>query len=174
MARHVKLLMLAVALLALPLSPAMGKDTAGAAVQVGTETGLPIPRYVSMKANEGYARRGPSHNHRIDWVYKRRNVPVRIVDEYGHWRRVQDVDGEGGWMHYSLLSGNRTVIIRSPFAELRRRPDPAAQISARLEEGVIAWLGECAGGWCRVELDRVRGWALTSDLWGVAPYEVRE
>ncbi len=140
----------------------------------GSVTNLPLPRYVSMKASEGYARRGPSGTHRIDWVFQRRHMPLRIVDEYGHWRRVQDREGAGGWMHYSLLSGNRTVLVEGTGIALHRRPNPDAPVSARLEPGVVAWLGKCSGGWCRLEVENAGGWTTTEALWGVAPDEVRE
>ncbi|KIT14817.1 SH3 domain-containing protein [Jannaschia aquimarina] len=142
--------------------------------QRGSVTNLPIPRYVSMKASEGYARRGPSSTHRIDWVFVRRHMPLRVVDEYGHWRRVQDREGAGGWMHYSLLSGNRTVIIEPEELHLRRRPAPDAPVSARLAKGVVAWLGECRDGWCAVEVEDAEGWAQQAMLWGVSPGETRE
>ncbi|NNF73231.1 MAG: aspartyl-trna synthetase, partial [Rhodobacteraceae bacterium] len=77
----------------------------------GPVTNLPLPRFVSLKASEGNVRRGPSLSHRIDWVFTRRDMPLEITGEYGHWRRVRDRDGAGGWMHYSLLSGARTVIV---------------------------------------------------------------
>jgi len=123
----------------------------------GPVTGLPLPRFVSMKAAEGFARRGPSSTHRIDWVFKRRHMPLTVVDEYGHWRRVQDQDGAGGWMHYSLLSGNRTVIIQESDLHLRRNPTLDSRVNARLQSGVVAWLGECRDGWCAIE---VRGTCL--------------
>lgn len=145
------------------LSPAMAEA-------VGPVTGLPMPRFVSMKAPEGFARRGPSSTHRIDWVFKRRHMPLLVTGEYGHWRRVQDREGAGGWMHYSLLSGNRTVIVEAEEVELHRRPDDDAPVSAKLMAGVVAWLGECSGGWCEVEVDGAEGWAQTAALWGVAPY----
>lgn len=147
---------------------------AASAAERGPVTNLPLPRYVSMKAAEGYARRGPSGTHRIDWVFKRRHMPLQIVAEYGHWRRVQDRDGAGGWMHYSLLSGNRTVLIAEPEVILYRRASTDAPMSARLQAGVVAWLGECAAGWCKLEVDGTDGWATTSALWGVAPDESRE
>lgn len=135
----------------------------------GPITGLPMPRFVSMKASEGYARRGPSSTHRIDWVFKRRNMPLLLVDEYGQWRRVQDLEGAGGWMHYSLLSGNRSVIVLPDELDLRRAPQTDARVSARLKAGVVAWLGECADGWCEVEVQGAEGWANQTALWGVSP-----
>lgn len=140
----------------------------------GPVTGLALPRYVSMKAAEGYARRGPSSTHRIDWVFTRRNMPLLLVGEYGQWRRVQDRDGAGGWMHYSLLSGNRTVIVDTDDLYLRRRPEENAPVTARLQSGVVAWLGACIPDWCDVEVEGADGWASTTVLWGVMPGEVRE
>lgn len=145
-----------------------------AAEDRGPVTNLPMPRYVSMKASEGYARRGPSSTHRIDWVFVRRNMPLRVVGEYGHWRRVQDREGAGGWMHYSLLSGNRTVIVEPTELDLRKRPAADAAITAKLTQGVVAWLGECAEGWCMVEVEDSEGWVEQVELWGVEPGEVRE
>ena len=140
----------------------------------GKVTNLPVPRYVSLKADEGNVRRGPSLSHRIDWVFRRRDMPLQVTDEYGHWRRVRDRDGQGGWIHYSLLSGVRTVIVEEDMAALLARPDPEATVSARAEAGVIAELDECLPDWCRISADGYRGWIQKSALWGVDPGEVRE
>jgi len=136
------------------------------AQEVGTVTGFPIPRYVSIKASEANARRGPSRSHRIDWVFQRRNMPVQIVGEHGHWRRIVDRDGAGGWMHYSLLSGVRTAIIEVDMLELRQRPDATAPVVAQAELGVIAFLDECDGTWCHVTVGGHRGWVPIETLWG--------
>ena len=119
----------------LTLCAAPHEAAAQDAQEVGAVTGFPIPRYVSIKASEANARRGPSRSHRIDWVFQRRNMPVQIVAEHGHWRRIVDRDGAGGWMHYSLLSGVRTAIIETDMLELRQRPDPAAPVVAQAELG---------------------------------------
>ncbi|WP_372602779.1 SH3 domain-containing protein [Actibacterium sp.] len=145
-----------------------------AAQERGPVTNLPIPRFVSLKAGEGYARHGPGQTHRIDWVYKHRNQPLEITGEYGHWRRVRDQDGAGGWMHYSLLSGVRTVLIEQDMLPLRRQPDPKAQILATAELGAIAWLDACGPEWCKIEAGRVAGWVPKDKLWGVRPEEVFE
>jgi SH3-like domain-containing protein len=139
---------------------------------VGPVTGFAMPRYVSMKAQEGYARRGPSRSHRIDWVYQHRNTPMQIIAEHGNWRRVVDRDGAGGWMHYSLLSGNRFVLIEVDMVELHQQPDAASTVRAQAELGVVARLDECQIDWCRLNIDGVRGWAPKSALWGVDPEEV--
>ena len=140
----------------------------------GPVTGLPMPRYVSMKASVANARRGPSMTHRIDWVYQRRDMPLEIVAEYGHWRRIQDRDGLGGWVHYSLLSGTRTAIVTQPMLDLHFRPDTASPVTARLETGVVARLGECGRDWCRLSAGGYRGWAPKTALWGVGRDEIRD
>jgi SH3-like domain-containing protein len=137
----------------------------------GKVTNLPIPRYVSLKASEGNVRRGPSLSHRIDWVFTRRDMPLEVTDEYGNWRRVRDRDGQGGWIHFSLLSGVRTVIVEEDMAALHMKPDAAAPVTARAEAGVIAELDECAADWCRIEADGYRGWVHRTALWGVTGAE---
>lgn len=141
------------------------------ATERGPVTNLPLPRYVSMKAAEGNVRRGPSGTHRVDWVFKRRNMPVQIVGEYGHWRRVVDRDGAGGWMHYSLLSGARTVIVETDMATLHKSPDAASDVRARAEAGVVARLNECHADWCHVTIGSAKGWIAASNIWGVSPAE---
>lgn len=140
----------------------------------GPVTNLPIPRFVSLKASEGNVRRGPSLAHRIDWVFTRRDMPLVVTAEYGHWRRVEDRDGQGGWVHYSLLSGVRTVIVSDDLTALRAKPDPEAPINAYAEAGVIARLGDCGPDWCRVSTEGRRGWAPKASLWGVAADELRD
>ena len=140
----------------------------------GKVTNLPIPRYVSMKAEEGNVRRGPSLSHRIDWVFKRRNMPLQVTGEHGHWRRVQDRDGQGGWVHYSLLSGARHVIVERDLTPLRTKPGADAEVNAYAEAGVVARLGSCELDWCRVTADGKKGWVQKAALWGVLPEELRD
>jgi len=143
------------------------------AKELGDVTNLPLPRFVSMKADEGYARRGPSQGHRIDWVFKHRNTPLRITGEYEHWRRVEDVDGQGGWMHFRLLSGVRTVLVTQDQAILKRRDYEDSQVVAKLEKGVIGFLKECSENWCKVSIEGKRGWLPKSHIWGVEADEIR-
>jgi SH3-like domain-containing protein len=141
---------------------------------VGPVTNLPLPRFVSMKAAEGNVRRGPSLTHRIDWVFKHRDMPLRITAEHGHWRRVEDRDGQGGWVHYSLLSGVRTVINEHDGLILRARADTRSQPVASMEMGVIARLGKCGPDWCQLRAGGHKGWAPKTALWGVDPEELRD
>ena len=108
---------------------------ASATEERGAVTNLPIPRFVSLKAGETNVRRGPSLTHRIDWVYKRRGMPLEVTAEYGHWRRVRDVDGAGGWVHYSLISGVRTVLVEDDMLELHSRPGDNMPVEAKLAVG---------------------------------------
>jgi SH3-like domain-containing protein len=140
----------------------------------GPVTNLPLPRFVSVKAGEVNVRRGPSLTHRIDWVFKQRDMPVEITAEFENWRRVRDKEGAGGWVHYSLLSGVRTVIVEQDLLPLRMQPDPEAAVNAYAEAGVIARLGECGPAMCWINSGGFKGWADKLALWGVAPDEIRE
>nr|WP_254868617.1 SH3 domain-containing protein [Phaeobacter sp. HF9A] len=140
----------------------------------GPVTNLPLPRFVSMKASEGNVRRGPSLTHRIDWVFRRRGMPLEITAEYGHWRRVRDRDGAGGWVHYSLLSGIRTVLVEEDMLQVRAKPDASAPVMAAFELGVVAHLGACNRDWCEISAGGHSGWAPKKDLWGVGPDELRD
>lgn len=144
-----------------------------AVAERGPVTNLPMPRFVSLKASEGNVRRGPSLSHRIDWVFKHRNMPLQIVAEHGHWRRVVDQDGAGGWVHYSLLSGVRTVLIEDDKQPLYQLADDASAIAALTEAGVIARLGKCNDEWCRLSVGKTKGWMQRDKLWGLMPGEVR-
>lgn len=141
---------------------------------VGPETNLPLPRYVSLKSDEGNVRRGPSLTHRIDWVFVRRGMPLQVTGEYGHWRRVIDREGIGGWVHYALLSGSRTVIVDEAILDVLARPLIDAQVVAQFEAGVVARLGECTTDWCRITAGGYRGWVPKTALWGVEPDELRD
>lgn len=142
--------------------------------QRGPVTNLPLPRYVSLKGNEGNARRGPSLSHRIDWVFRHAGMPLRVTAEFGHWRRVEDKDGAGGWVHYALLSGVRTALVNQDMLELRTRPNPDADIVARAEAGAILRLNECNPEWCRVSGGGQRGWVPKRTIWGVDTAEIRD
>jgi SH3-like domain-containing protein len=140
----------------------------------GSVTNLPLPRFVSLKGNEGNARRGPGLTHRIDWVFTRSGMPLRITAEYEHWRRVEDAEGVGGWVHYSLLSGVRSVLVFADMADFLSSPEDGASVLFRAERNVVGWVQECSADWCRVSVDGERGWVHKTALWGVAPGEIVE
>ncbi len=126
----------------------------------GPVTGLPLPRFVT-----------PSLTHRIDWVFTARGMPLEVVGEYGHWRRVRDHDGFGGWVHYRMLSGARAGLVNPGGAVLFARADTASPINAELEPGVIATLTRCGPSWCQARAGGYRGWLFKSQLWGVGQAE---
>ena len=140
----------------------------------GQVTGLPVPRFVSMKSARANVRRGPSTTNRIDWVLRHRGTPLKVMAEYQDWFRVEDVDGEGGWVHTALLSPIRTILVQQDLLELREAPDTGALPLARLEAGVIARLGACVPDWCAASVDGYEGWVLKSGIWGVGENELRE
>ncbi len=142
--------------------------------RVGRETKLPLPRFVSLKTDEGNVRRGPAMNHRIDWVFVRQNMPLRITAEYENWRRVEDRDGEGGWIHYAMLSGTRTAIVDEDLLPLRTQPADDARETALLQQDVVALVEACQIEWCWISAGGYGGWAPKTALWGVEPGEVFE
>ncbi|TVQ57051.1 MAG: aspartyl-trna synthetase [Rhodobacteraceae bacterium] len=150
------------------LAPISAPATQPAETRPGPVTNLPLPRFVSLNVDRANVRRGPGLTHRIDWVFLRRDAPLEVVAEHGHWRKVRDQDNADGWVHHSLLRGRRTAVITSaPDVELRAEPAVSARVVARAEAGVIARVLSCAPLWCRVEAGGVRGWAPKTDLWGV-------
>jgi SH3-like domain-containing protein len=152
-------------LLALMASPGV------AAAQAGRSTGLPLPRFVSLGADEVNLRFGPGESYPIEWVLTREGLPVEIVEEFDTWRKVRLPDGDLGWIHSSLLSSRRTILVAEQIRALRQAPQPDARIVLRAEPGVIGQLLDCDDGWCRVEIEGRRGWLQRTEFWGVLPEE---
>ena len=159
--------------LSLP-APSVAASDVVEETSVGPVTSLPLPRFVSMKASRGRVRRGPGLAYRIDWVFVRKGLPLEIIGEYEHWRRVRTFDGTGGWMHYSLLSGARQAIITTDRTSLRIPPDDTASIAARAEQGVVAQIKRCLPDWCRIGTGDYAGWVRKRDIWGAYPDEIYE
>lgn len=140
----------------------------------GAVTNLPLPRFVSLKTDEGNARRGPGLTHRIDWLFTKTGMPLKITAEHEHWRRVEDSEGFGGWVHYSLLSGVRSVLIKGEMVDFHVAPRPDASLAFRAEGGVIGRVIKCDGTWCRINIDGQKGWVPMAALWGVVEGELIE
>lgn len=136
---------------------------------LGPYTGDPLPRFVSLKADRVYFRRGPSVSHRIDRVLTRRRLPVMIIGEHYNWRRVALHDGARGWIHRAMLTSRRFATPIAATATLREDPKPNAKPTATAEPGVILDLGACLDGWCRVDAQGLSGWVEAAALWGVVP-----
>jgi SH3-like domain-containing protein len=142
-----------------------GKDAAVSA------SGLPVPRYVSLKSDHVNVRAGPTKDNDVAWVYTRSGLPVEITAEFENWRRVRDSEGAEGWVYHSLLSGRRTAVVtmktKDELASIYDSPDAKGTVVARLQAGVVAQVKHCAASWCRVAGNGFDGWIEQQRLWGV-------
>jgi len=145
--------------------PVQGADPQSSAQRKGS--GLPIPRFASLRSDEVNVRTGPGSRYPIDWVFKRKAMPVEIVAEYENYRKIRDWQGATGWVHQSLLTGKRSFIIASKPVSLHKTPAPAAEVIAKLEPEVVGEIRSCSGEWCRVKVSSVSGWLERTDMWGV-------
>ncbi|MGH6930859.1 MAG: SH3 domain-containing protein [Dongiaceae bacterium] len=138
---------------------------------IGSETSLPVPRFVSLRSSEVNLRTGPGTNYPVDWVFVRRGLPVEVIAEFDVWRKIRDWQGTVGWVHQSMLAGRRTALISGLERTLGRTVAADAAAVARLAPGVIAEIGECVVDWCRLEVDGLSGWLRRDEFWGVYPEE---
>lgn len=141
----------------------------------GGASGLPIPRFVSLKTDRVNVRRGPSSEHAIAWVFKRRGLPVEIIAEFEHWRRIRDSEGEEGWVYMSMLAGHRTAIVapwkKDQTIAMRSDAQDSAAALARLKSGVVGEVSGCTGEWCEISVEGYDGWVEQTELFGVYPGE---
>jgi len=177
------------AALVLALGGGLGKPTPGLAQQASEgETGeaaqheaerppppgrtsLPLPRFVTLRAAEVNLRTGPGARYPIDWVYRRRGLPVEIIDEFDTWRRIRDWQGTEGWVHQSMVQGQRGVLITGQRHTLRRRPEAAAPGVALVDAGVVGVLERCQANWCEVTAGSFTGWLERQAFYGLYPGE---
>jgi SH3-like domain-containing protein len=141
-----------------------------AAAQVGTVSGLPVPRYVSLKSDRVNLREGPSKEHRTAWVFQRAGLPVEVTAEFDNWRRIRDSEGSEGWVLHSLLSGRRTALV-APWRKGEVIPlttqAGGANVSAQLQSGLVVSVRRCDKAWCRVSGREFDGYVEQKMLWGV-------
>jgi SH3-like domain-containing protein len=146
-----------------------------AADPVGSVTGLPLPRYASLKTDRVNLREGPSKDHATKWVFQRAGLPVEITAEFATWRRVRDSEGAEGWVLHTLLSGRRTALVGPGKKEetyaVVAGPSDKADLVAKLQAGVIVNVKRCDGAWCQVFGDGYKGYVKQTELWGVYPDE---
>jgi SH3-like domain-containing protein len=149
-------------------------STSSAPVQLGP-SGLPLPRFVTLKANKINVRKGPTSDHDVAWVYQRKGLPVEITAESDNWRKIRDEDGTEGWILQSMLSGKRTATVanwaKDKAVMLRDDASPAAGFVAKLDAGVLVTISSCDGAWCEIAAGDYEGYAQQSELWGVYPGE---
>jgi SH3-like domain-containing protein len=142
----------------------------------GSQSGLPLPRFVSLKADRVNVRAGPTKDHEVVWVFTRAGLPVEITAEFENWRRIRDWEGAEGWVYHSLLSGRRSALIAKRKASEELVPlfgsaDTDVAIAARLEPGVLGSVKRCNGARCRFVGDKFDGFVAQERLWGVYPGE---
>jgi SH3-like domain-containing protein len=160
---------LSLALLAGATSAAAGEAA------VGPRSGLPMPRFVSLKPDRVNVRGGPTRDHEVTFVYTRPGLPVEITAESDNWRRIRDWEGSEGWVYHSLLSGRRTAVVmpkdKTRLVSLHQKADAAMPVTAQLQAGVLAAVRRCTGSWCHITGPGFDGWAVQEQLWGVYPNE---
>lgn len=162
------LILVAFALVVAPVQPIAQPQE-----DVFNQSGLPIPRFVSLRSNKVFVRTGPALRYPIKWIYVKEGLPIEIIQEFDTWRKIRDLEGEEGWIHQSLLSGKRKALVNTEKdAYLFRKPVNEAKHVAMLEPRVIVGLKECSGAWCSIEVSGFKGWIEKKSLWGV--YEAEE
>lgn len=149
--------------------------TTPAPLAKGSVTGLPIPRFVSLKSDRINVRAGPGEDQDVRWIYIRAGMPVEITAEYGNWRRIRDWQGAEGWIYHSLLSGKRTGIVVPRLDEklvpLYADASKKSTVLAKLQAGVLGSLKECTGTWCEFDGKGFAGWIRQDRVWGAYPNE---
>ncbi len=171
---------LAFGVLAAGLSPGMPASAQQSAPAestgpVGRTSGLPVPRFVSLKADKVNVRSGPTRDHGVAWVFTRAGLPVEITAEFETWRRIRDSEGAEGWVYHSMLSSRRTALV-SPWkggepAPLHSEPSTSSSVKAKLEPGVLGRVEQCDGKWCHFFDKDFEGFVEQERLWGVYPGE---
>jgi SH3-like domain-containing protein len=132
-------------------------------------SGLPLPRFVSLRSDEVNLRTGPGVRYPVDWIYTRRDLPVEVIAEFETWRKIRDWQGTEGWVHQSMLAARRMVVILGQQRRLRAEPDENALSLALIDPNVTGRLIACPRGkvYCRVEIDNIQGWLKRDEFWGV-------
>jgi SH3-like domain-containing protein len=142
---------------------------------VGPKSGLPLPRFVSVKPDRVNVRGGPTRDHEVAFVFTRAGMPVEIIAESDNWRRIRDWEGAEGWVYHSMLSGRRTAVVspkeKKQLVPLRDKPEADSEVVARVQAGVLASVKRCTGTWCRIAGSGFDGWVVQEQLWGVYPHE---
>lgn len=164
---------LSLGLSSLSAMPAQAQSTSKGA------SGLPLPRFVSLKAKSVNMRIGPSTDYAVSWRYTKSGVPVEIIQEYDNWRRIRDAEGTEGWVNQALVSGERTAVAapwmrgkgEDVYVNMRRDPQNNGTIVARIQPGALLKLAECNGDWCKAQAGNVTGWVSQAEVWGAYPGE---
>ncbi len=137
----------------------------------GSASGLPVPRFVSLKPDKVNVRGGPTRDHAVAWQYQRAGLPVEVTAESDNWRRIRDWEGSEGWVYHSMLSGRRTGVVmprdKNDLVPLYDKASADGAVVARLQAGVFGSVKRCTGAWCRIIGSGFDGWIAQERLWGV-------
>ena len=165
------LVLACLAFLALP--PALARGAAP--LTTGSVSGLPVPRFVSLKADRVNVRGGPNTDQDVRWVYTRAGMPVEVIAEFENWRRIRDWEGADGWVYHSLLSSKRTAVVvpnlKDELVPLYASAEAESKVVAELQGGVLGTLESCTGNWCEFRGKGFTGWVRQDRLWGAYPNE---
>jgi SH3-like domain-containing protein len=131
------------------------------------KTNLPIPRFASLRAEKVNLRVGPGTEYPIEWVIIRPNLPVQIIAEYETWRQIKDSEGTTGWVHQSMLSGKRHIIVRQDLCKLVSSCERDARPIAKLKAGIVCKMKKCKSGFCQIQAGNYKGWVPVEAIWGV-------
>lgn len=129
------------------------------------------PYWASIGAGKARMRTGPGREFPASWLYQRADLPVRVIETYPNWRKIEDPEGTRGWVQANLLSNVRTALVSGDIRELRASADPAAPVVWRAEPGVVGRVSQCARGWCLFDIKGRAGFIQTSHIWGTAADE---
>ncbi len=130
-----------------------------------------LPYWASISTGEARMRTGPGRQFPASWVYRRQGLPVKVVETYPNWRKVQDPDGTTGWVQANLISETRTAIVVGGIREMRANASPQAAVVWRAQPGVVGRISQCASGWCLLDVKGRQGFIETGSIWGTAPDE---
>jgi SH3-like domain-containing protein len=148
---------------------ALAGSAVAAPAERQTPSGMPVPRFVSLKFDKVNARAGPGDDHKLLWVYRAKGLPLQVIAETLEWRRVCDPEGATAWVHKRVTDGRRTTMNTRPAAvSLFRRPKADAKAAAFLNPKALATLDHCSKGWCKVKADHASGWVREGELWGTS------
>ncbi len=141
------------------------------------QSGLPLPRFVSLKSSRVNMRVGPGRDYSVDWLYLKSGLPLEVIQEYDNWRKVRDSEGTEGWIYQSLLSGRRMGMAapwhrgKKASVDLQRDPEDESKTLALVEPGAIGRVHVCNGDWCEMTFEGHKGWIKQALIWGVYPGE---
>jgi SH3-like domain-containing protein len=147
----------------------LGLLFASFAASAGETSGLPLPRFVSLRSDEVNLRTGPGVRYPIDWIYARKDLPVEVIAEFEAWRKIRDWQGTEGWVHQSMLTGRRMMVVMGQARSLRSSDAESSDPVAVVEAGVLGRILQCPRNrdFCRIEVDRIQGWMRRDEIWGV-------